>query len=242
MEPTVVTTVARLLLPLPLRSALRRWHRAAVLDRAMQAVLRNPQEAVRSPVVLKRLVYGWGNESWSAREEYLTRIVEAATGSRYDILECGSGLSTLLLGAVARKAGVRVWALEHSPEWRQRVCAAIEKYGLAEDVTVLDTPIQPYGDYDWYSVPPALTQARFGLAICDGPPGDTRGGRYGLLPVLREGFVPGAVVLLDDAARPEEQATLTRWAAETGRAARLRDGLKPYAELTLSMLCTGVFV
>ena len=82
----------------------------------------------------------------------LSRIAEAATGSHHDILECGSGLSTLLLGAVARKAGVRDWALEHSPDWRQRVCAAIQKYGLSEDVTVIDTPIQPYGDYDWYTV------------------------------------------------------------------------------------------
>ena len=57
--------------------------------------------------------------------------------------------------------------------------------------------------------------ARFTLVICDGPPSlTTLGSRYGLLPVLGDRFPPGTEILLDDAARLEEQGVIERWSAE----------------------------
>ncbi len=232
MNNAIVVAAARLLLPQGFRSAIRGYHRATVLDHAMREVLRDPIRAVHTNEVMARLIYGWGNP-WSAEEEFLRRMVEGMTRTKHDVLECGSGLSTLLLGSAARHAGMKVWSLEHQPAWRERVEAALRRYGLANVVTVLDAPLQSYGEYDWYNVPPILAEVRFGLAICDGPPMHTRGGRYGLIPVLGDHFTPGSVVLLDDAARPEEQATIARWQADTGRVARLNGCRKPYAEMIL---------
>ena len=55
---------------------------------------------------------------------------------------------------------------------------------------------------------------RISLVICDGPPSSTRGGRFGLVPVLRENLAPGFRILLDDARRPGEREVLRRWASE----------------------------
>ena len=67
----------------------------------------------------------------------------------------------------------------------------------------------------WYKMP-----RDFALVVADGPPGDVKGGRFGLLPLLREHFAPGAVVLLDDAERPKERDVLAKWASEFGLAYR----------------------
>ena len=61
-----------------------------------------------------------------------------------------------------------------------------------------------------------IVSSEFQLIVCDGPPGHTLGGRYGLLPIVGNRLRKGAVILLDDAERSEEQVALRRWAKEAG--------------------------
>jgi hypothetical protein len=126
------------------------------------------------------------------------------------ILECGSGLTTFLL-AIA--SGHAVWSLEHLAEWRRRTQTRLRWVGVGANV--LHAPLRPYGSYDWYAVPACLP-SDIRLVVCDGPPGETRGGRYGLLPLLRHHLSKGATLLLDDAERPEEQGVLQQWEKEVG--------------------------
>jgi hypothetical protein len=44
--------------------------------------------------------------------------------------------------------------------------------------------------------------------VCDGPKGTTRGGRYGLAPVMKDRLAPGCIVLLDDTSREAERAII----------------------------------
>jgi hypothetical protein len=71
-----------------------------------------------------------------------------------------------------------------------------------------------YGEFVWYDPPLAQMPEAFSLVICDGPPGTTKGGRYGLLPVLGKRLPPGATILLDDAGRPAETELIRRWEGE----------------------------
>jgi hypothetical protein len=57
---------------------------------------------------------------------------------------------------------------------------------------------------------------QFSLVICDGPPGSTKGGRYGLLPVMGDRLPPGSTILLDDAGRADEAKLIKRWESEAG--------------------------
>ena len=47
------------------------------------------------------------------------------------------------------------------------------------------------GSFVWYDVPKDVWPAEFRLVVCDGPPGDMKGGRYGLLPLVGARLPPG---------------------------------------------------
>jgi hypothetical protein len=76
--------------------------------------------------------------------------------------------------------------------------------------------LRAYHSFSWYDPPLDQFPSEFKLVICDGPPGDTLGGRYGVTSVLGERLKSGAVILLDDANRPGELEILERWQAEGG--------------------------
>jgi predicted O-methyltransferase YrrM len=162
---------------------------------------------------LRELRAGWGNEGFSAKNAYLAEIARLAAATAGPILECGSGASTLLLGALTLHRGVQIWTLENDPEWHALLSRELARQGLT-NVHLCLVPLRAFGDFSWYGVAAADLPPEFSLVVCDGPPGTTPGGRYGLLPLLRDRLPVGATILLDDAARPEEQQVLARWAAE----------------------------
>ncbi|MDQ3805044.1 MAG: class I SAM-dependent methyltransferase [Acidobacteriota bacterium] len=197
------------LVPRRLREALRSQLQLRQLARGLGALTpgRRPDEAQ-----LIALSEAWGRDGWSAADVSLTAIAEHAAATEGPILECGSGLSTLLMGALAGRRGVPVYSLEHHPKYHARVARLLRRLRLT-NVNLILAPLRPYDGFEWYDVPADGLPADFRLVVCDGPPSQTAGGRYGLLPVMGRRFAPGAVLLLDDVDRPEEQQILRRWAA-----------------------------
>ena len=187
----------------------------------MKRFLKNPGACARpgNPVI-SDLIYGWGNETWSAQEEYLAGCIDQALNTSGPILECGSGLSTILVGAVAKRRGQCHLALEHTPDWAAKMRSYLARYKLDSKI-LQPKPLKDYGDFAWYDAPLESMPCGFSLVICDGPPGGTKGGRYGLLPIMKEHLRPDCVVLLDDAGRDDELAIARRWAAEIGAAFRI---------------------
>jgi hypothetical protein len=164
----------------------------------------------RNSVTVRSMISGWGNEGWSADASYLEAVCQWASEIRGPILECGSGLSTVLLGIVAPG---RVTSLEHLPDWRHRVRLAAARHGI--HVNVVYAPLVRYLSFDWYSLPESLTNL-FELVICDGPPSQTAGGRYGLLPVVDRWLARKAIILMDDIDRADERRIVARWNDEFG--------------------------
>lgn len=164
----------------------------------------------RFPLTYRLLSIGWANEGFSADPAYLEAVCRWAADVSGPILECGSGLSTILLGIVAKG---RVTTLEHLPEWKAYVQKKAARFGIT--VNVLTAPLLDYGGFDWYSSP-ELFGSDFELVICDGPPSKTKGGRYGLFPVARRLFAPNVTVLMDDVECSDQQSTIRRWEKEFG--------------------------
>ncbi|MFG0251393.1 MAG: class I SAM-dependent methyltransferase [Phycisphaerales bacterium JB038] len=224
--------IARTIVPENIRRPLREWHRARVFRRAMRDYLADPSVALSDGGgLLRRLVYGWGNETFSALGEYLVACLREALQGEGPILECGSGLSTILVGIVAQRTGRQLWTLEHHEGWGERVRAALAVQGV-DAVEVCIAPLRAYTEeYSWYDPPLERMPNDFGLVICDGPPGDTPGGRYGMLPVMRERLAPGCTILLDDAWREYERDIAQRWADELGTDFSIEGEAKPYLRL-----------
>ena len=198
----------------------------------MALFLNRPEACANSgnPLFLD-LIHGWGNEAWSAREEFLAACVSCSLAADGPILECGSGLSTLLIAAIAKKQGQCHWVLEHKPAWANKVRQHLGGYGL--DALIQTQPLKDYGDFCWYDAPLELMPPSFSLIVCDGPPRRTKGGRIGLLPVLKKKLKSGCVILLDDAYRQEELDIATRWADELNTSFTVQGRTKPYLTMTV---------
>ena len=213
-----IKKLAKLLLPESLRRLLFVRERRIVFRRSMNRLLSDPHCLTDQKDVLSDLRYGWGNKLWSASDEYVLACAKHALDCNRAILECGSGLTTLILGAIAQNMGLTVWTLEHNERWAQRIKNYLRDYQI-RSVNVMVNPLRDYGPYYWYDPLLEKLPDEFGLVVCDGPPYDTPGGRYGLLPVIGDRLTAGTTILLDDAGRSTEQNIANQWADELGTAA-----------------------
>lgn len=230
---SILRGTLKAVLPPSARRTARAWQRELAFRRAMRRFLANPVACTDpSSPLLDDLVRGWGNERWSGLSEFLAGCVARALAARGPILECGSGLSTLLVGAVAKARGQQHWALENAPEWAARVRKNLRRYRL-NSIVPSAAPLKDYGDYCWYDAPLAAMPSTFSVVVCDGPPGSTKGGRYGLVPIMKNRLGPNCVIMLDDAARDGEAAIARRWQTELGALVSVKGRRKPYAELVI---------
>jgi hypothetical protein len=199
----------------------------------MRQFIRDPADTIASKSnVISDLIYGWGNEGWSAPEEYLISCLRNALTCNGPILECGTGLTTILVGVIAQKHNNAMWSLEHLQEWGDRVEKYLKRYRI-DSLRVSVRALKNYADYSWYDPPLDLMPDSFALIICDGPPGGTRGGRYGLAPILGERLRPGCVILLDDAAREQEKEIAARWSVELCASYETIWSRKPFIRMAL---------
>lgn len=98
------------------------------------------------------LAKGWGN-GWSASPELLVELWSRCSGS---VLECGSGLSTLVMAA----RGCEVTALEHDPVWASYLHAMLERYNLSANIVC-----KPLLN-GWYD----FEGGEYDALVIDGPP------------------------------------------------------------------------
>ena len=204
---------AKSVLPMPVRRWLDRCHRRYDFWLAMQQFAWRPDARPLTPKLIRRFRHGWGNEKYSAGHEYIEALVEHAWQCDGPILECGAGLSTVLLGLIARRIGQRVWSLEHQAKWADHVRDALRKWRI-RTVELCVNDLRSYGSFTWYAPPVERMPDGFALVACDGPPRGTPGGRYGLLPVMRSRLRSGCLIIADDAQRPEDRAVIEAWAKE----------------------------
>lgn len=196
---------------------LARWKSAQTrfrFHRDLTRFLKNPEASLaEGNPLLTTLVTGWDNKAWSAQEALLRECVMQALTTKGPILECGSGLSTLLIGAIASRRNIPLYSLEHSERWKAQLDQLLRRYRIA-NTKILFSPIRSYGDYDWYDHAEELDDIDFTLILCDGPPGTTKGGRFGLLPQMRNNMASPCLILVDDIQRTEEQIIVERWTSE----------------------------
>jgi hypothetical protein len=162
------------------------------------------------------------SRGWAASPDLLLTYVGSILERRPSlVLECGSGLSTLWAALALEVVGGRgrVVALEHDASFREDTLAALRAHGVAHRAEVRYAPIRTVtvdgGSYPWYDTDALDDVSGVGVLFVDGPIGDLGPqSRYPALPLLRDSLEPGALILLDDADRPEEREVLTHWQAD----------------------------
>jgi hypothetical protein len=201
--------------PLELLEIQLRLHRVRKSLTGLQAAT-GPEQL--SLALMQRIVRAWGNTGWTGDAGFLLELARTVWQSRGPVLDCGSGLSTVISAIVAAHHGATVWSLEQDPRWFREVRRMLSGLGIT-NVILWYAPLRPQGDYVWYDLEGRNLPARFGTVACDGPsvrrsqwpPALHQSWRVGVVPVLEDLGVSFDRILLDDASDPRAPGLLARW-------------------------------
>lgn len=145
-------------------------------------------------------------------------VSEALQSKPRAVVECGSGVSTLLLAYCFERTGSgHVWSLESDAAYAEQTERLLAKHGLESYATILRAAlkaVQVEGrKYHWYDTA-ALERLPHGIDILyvDGPiglPGTSA--RYPAVPLLMPRLSPDALIMMDDYIRVDEKRIGQRW-------------------------------
>jgi hypothetical protein len=164
----------------------------------------------------------WGNP-WAATPEMLMVCSQLAMDAKADILEAGSGLTTLVMAA--SNPDIIVHALEHDMGWLLKLQTAIWRNGI-HNIVLHHAPLKNHGVYRWYD-DQLIPNKEFSLAVCDGPP-RKMASRKGFFDLCAE-RIRNAVIVLDDAIDPAQIDVLNEWSGENQRRVSLMGEQRPFA-------------
>jgi len=131
------------------------------------------------------------------------------------VLEFGSGRSSLVIArALSAVGGGRLTSVENAPEFSRDAWAlagrvmGVDAQQVVSKVRVTLTPAGPFNGY--VDAAPALSaRAPYDLVLIDGPSGPL--GRDWTMFAAIHHLSHGALVIVDDAARPGERRAVERW-------------------------------
>jgi len=200
-------------------SAQIKGRRAEILD--AQANLFRQSEALLFLYSELRPRYGLPEtRGWAASPDFLRKVCEVfAAHEPKLVVECSSGVSTLVLAYMVKRAGRgRIVSLEHDATYAAQTRALLRRHGVEHFVEVQVAPLVDLKLTDWsgrwYDVSDLRIDAPIDMLVIDGPPAEMQHqSRYPAYPVLRASMSDNAVILLDDSGREDEREAVRRWCA-----------------------------
>jgi len=162
--------------------------------------------------------------SWAMEPQSLVNLLSSIQLQKcHTIVECGSGLSTLLIAALLeQQAQGHLFSIEEDNEWYHLMVKLIRQRGLEHRVTLIHAPLTKYNGLseaiEWYSTSEIARSlggiAHIDLLLVDGPKSKTPLSRYPALPFFQPWIDQSTMLVLDDARRAHEQIVLERWQLE----------------------------
>lgn len=157
--------------------------------------------------------------TWAAEPDFLRLLAGELWHNPDEVVELGSGASTILMAAVRRdRGGPPVITIDHDQRFAEHTRAALRRAGLQQHAEVHVAPLRPATvngrDVIWYDrrTLDRVLPARIDLLVVDGPPSTVRRARWPAVELLCERLGDRCVVLLDDGRRRDETATALLWA------------------------------
>jgi predicted O-methyltransferase YrrM len=155
---------------------------------------------------------------WAASTDLLGELIRAiATRRPQCVVELGSGVSTLVIAAALRSNGAgRLVSIDADQGYAAQTRDQLLRHGLGdwgELRFAALTEMKCEGiARPWYDTRVLTDLSEVDLLLIDGPPTALRADvRYPSLPFFWGRLAAGAIVLLDDAARPPERAMAAAW-------------------------------
>ena len=144
-------------------------------------------------------------------------LAELKDRSPTHVLECGSGVSTLVIAYFLKRQGRgQVVSLEHDRDHVRKSSQLVAQHGLQAHATVVYAPLVAHDcegrEFLWYDVSAIHGSNCFDFVVVDGPPKDVGPlARWPLLYVVGDRLAAGSAIILDDVSRPDEKEILEQW-------------------------------
>lgn len=157
-----------------------------------------------------------GTRGWAASPDFLCKIAVAALSAKeLRVVECGSGLTTLVLARCAQMKGRgHIISLESDEFFAESTLQELRKLGLAEYAEVFYAPLAEVtlenGTFKWYDLADISIPEELDLVVVDGPPvtPDNPMSRYPAFPILGARLIADGRLLFDDVKRAEDSKML----------------------------------
>jgi len=219
MAPTTVLII--LLLVTMSTGAVGAWVLARKLRR-LRAMVRRQERHVWETHNVFRILEGGAPlplpGGWAASTDLLGELMRAIAARRPQrVVELGSGVSTLVIAAALRANGAgRLISIDADEAYAAQTREQLQRQGLGEWVELRFAALTEMKfegiARPWYDTRVLADLADVDLLLIDGPPTALRADiRYPSLPFFWSRLAPGAIVLLDDAARAAERAMGAAW-------------------------------
>lgn len=175
-----------------------------------------------------RLGYLPWSESAMAPNAIVTLVNEVLVNKRCDILELGSGISTIFLAAAVKLAGAgHVHSIDHNLDWIDIVAGWARREGLLDYITFVHAPLIERQDvlwpdafraadeyYDTANLPASLASGSQNLMLVDAPPAYKENIAYSRFPALQifgKYLASECTIVLDDIGRKAEAEMIRQW-------------------------------
>ncbi|HEU0221785.1 MAG TPA: class I SAM-dependent methyltransferase [Paracoccaceae bacterium] len=189
---------------------------AKVVESVKRMLVTSTQQIEWRAVLCERLGWSFGRipatRNWAASPDFLVELVEQVQARRPKVIvECGSGVSTLVLARALELNGEgAVWSLDETAEFGALTRRRLEALGLGAHAHVIVAEPRPLGEDladQWYDLAAleALPET-IDLLVVDGPQQSL--GRHGRRPAIDHLFPrlgPGGAAIFDDANREIER-------------------------------------
>lgn len=119
----------------------------------------------------------WGDPLQQADERFLRSVLAEARAADGAILQCGSSLTTLILGSICDQDEApkkQLWCLEADPHWASIMRSWLTEYQVSS-AHVIHSAAKLFKNYVWYSLDPARLAREYHLVICDGNRASVKG-------------------------------------------------------------------
>jgi len=149
----------------------------------------------------------------SLKPDIACRLYELVRDTHCEkIVECGSGISTIIIALAIGDRSITFVSLEESEHWLEITKRALMAFDVLDRVQLVYSPLTPI-EFNGKRIKAhddsAIANGNADVLLVDAPPAKV--GRMGVLPRMTKHLRPGALVLLDDAVRGGEEECVRAW-------------------------------
>lgn len=156
---------------------------------------------------------------WAGSPDFLLKIVELVVSeSPKYVIEFGSGVSSVVLGAAMKKFSQgKVESFDHEETFSKKTNRFLQVNSLQNIVNINYSPLMDYrfddNNWNWYDkLQIDKIEANIDLLVIDGPPRFLQEeSRFLALPILFDRLSKKSTIILDDANRENEKQVVESW-------------------------------